>query len=144
MRYPPNRPRGLRTAWTAPQAALVCLAVCWMAAALAEEAVVIDGPAHPGAVFRIAGRDARVLATGFENPCGLAADDQGNLFIAEESDAGTIFKVMPDGQKSPAAANRPMPRHVAMDSEGAVWHTHRPSSSPLEWLIGLSRLTADG
>lgn len=144
MRHPSHRAQGLRTARSALQAAVACLAVGWVAAALADEPVVIDGPAHPGAVFRIGGRDARVVATGFLNPCGLAADEQGTLFVADECDAGTIFKVTPEGQKSPVAANRPMPRHVAIDSERAVWHTHRPSSSPIEWLIGVSRLSPDG
>lgn len=130
--------------WLSLGALLVGLSRGGAAVAQAQGQIVVDGAAHPGAVFRMAGRDARVLAGDFANPCGVAVDGQGHVFVADEGDPGAIFRLTAQGEKSPVATGQPLPRQLALDARGLLWFSHRPRPSPIDPILGLSRISEEG
>jgi hypothetical protein len=68
------------------------------------------------------------------NPAGIAVDSGGNLYIADQAN-GRIRRVGPDGiMRTIAGADTPLarPRHLAVDSRGAVYFSEGDSVRRLE------------
>lgn len=76
------------------------------------------GPGDPTTVF----------ASGFTNPCRMAFDASGDLFVAEIA-LGQIYRVAPDGTRSLFNEDVPDPRGVTFDAFGNLLVTSRNDSA---------------
>ena len=82
-----------------------------------------------------------VLASGLDEPAGLACDAEGNVYISTHSqgvpEAGSIIRVTPAGEQSLYAAGLTGPTALAFDARGILHVANFHDDS-------VSRISADG
>ena len=94
----------------------------------AQTVFVVEGVsntpnAYTNTLLRFDGRGSAptVVASGFNNPIGLAFDAAHNLYVADNYH-GQIAKVSPDGSNHTVfASGLPLPTYLAFDSVGNVF-----------------------
>ncbi len=73
-----------------------------------------------GDIFRIVGRDVRLLVRDLRRPVGLAFDREGRLLIVEEK-RGVLLRSESDGRLAVLAQGMKKPRWVAVAEDGAIY-----------------------
>ncbi|KPK59518.1 MAG: hypothetical protein AMS21_09910 [Gemmatimonas sp. SG8_38_2] len=96
-------------------------------------AVLIALMLAAGAVVGLAqalgpGDPTTVFASGFTNPCRMAFDASGDLFVADLT-VGQIYRVTPDGTRSLFNDDVPDPRGVTFDAFGDLLVTSRTDTA---------------
>jgi streptogramin lyase len=93
--------------------------------------VTINGTSYAGPVFTYDTVYAiKPLATGLNNPQHIAADSNGNIYVANFGD-GTISKISSDGTLTTFASGFMLPHGVTTDSKNNVYVAANPGSGAI-------------
>ena len=80
------------------------------------------------------------FASGLQDPCDMAFDSAGNLFVADQN-SGKIYEITPGGAMSTFASGLALPTGLAFDSAGNLFVADNGNGNIYKFTPGGARST---